>query len=90
MRHQVAFRQYNPEKLHKNGLLLKSINDSRFPFTYKAVPYTSKPENGDRSYYICATEDNVKYLLNEVKNNTSLKGSNISTDRLYTSVPLAK
>ena len=86
MRHQIAFRQYNPKKPHKYG----SINDSRFSFTYKAVPYTRKPENGDGPYYICATEDYIKYLVNEVEKDTSLKGRNISTDRLYTSVPLAK
>ena len=60
MRHQIAFRQYNPKKPHKYGLLLKSINDSRFPFTYKAAPYASKLENGDGPRYICTTEDYVK------------------------------
>ena len=90
MWHQIVFRQYNPKKLHKYGLLHKSINDSRFPFTYKATPYAGKPENGNGSYYICETEDYVKYLVNEVEKDTSLKGRNISTDRLYTSAPLAK
>ena len=28
--------------------------------------------------------------MNEVEKDTSLKGRNVSTDRLYTSVPLAK
>ena len=31
MRHQIAFRQHNPNKLHRYGLLLKSLNDARFP-----------------------------------------------------------
>ena len=89
-RHEIAFRQYNPKKPHKYGLLLKSINDSRFPFTYKAAPYSGKPENGDGLYYTFAAEDYVKYLVNEVEKDTSLKGCNLSTDRLYTSVPPAK
>ena len=89
-RHEIAFRQYNPKEPHKYGLLLKSINDSRFPFTDEAAPYAGKPENGDGPYNICATEDYVKYLVNEVEKDTSLKGRNVSTDRLYTSVPLAK
>ena len=38
MRHQIAFRQYNPNKPHKYGLLVKSLNDAHVPFTYKAVP----------------------------------------------------
>ena len=46
-------------------MLIKSLNDSRFPFTYKAAPYAGKPEQGDGPYYISATEDYVKYLVNE-------------------------
>ena len=87
MRHQIAFRQYNPKKLHKYGLLLKSINDSRFHFTYKAAPYAGKPENGDGPYRICVTEDYGKYLVNEVEKDASLKGRNISVDHSYTSAP---
>ena len=55
MRHQIAFRQYNGKKPHKYILILKSIHDSCFHFTYKAAPYVEKPENGDGPYYICAT-----------------------------------
>ena len=88
-RHEIAFRQYNPKKPHKYGVLLKSINDSRFPFTYEAAPYAGKPQNGDGTYYICAAKDYVKYLVNKIEKN-SLKGRNVSIDRLYTSVPLAK
>ena len=89
MRHQIAFRQYNPNKPHQYGMLIKSLNDSRFPFTYKAAPYAGKPEQGDGLYYISATEDYVKYLVNETEKDTSLQGRNISTERLYTSIPLA-
>ena len=46
MRHQIAFRQYNPSKQHRYGLLLKSLNDTSFPYTYKACPYAGKPEKG--------------------------------------------
>ena len=38
MRHQIAFRQYNPSKPHRYGLLLKSLNDAPFPYTCKACP----------------------------------------------------
>ena len=47
MRHQIAFRQYNPNKPHKYGLLSKSLNDATFPFTYKSSPYVGKPTEGD-------------------------------------------
>ena len=70
-------------------MLIKSLNDSRFPFTYKAAPYAGKPEQGDGPYYISTTEDYVKYLVNETEKDTCLQGRNISTDRLYTSIPLA-
>ena len=56
-KHRIVFRQYNPKKPHKYGLLLKSM---------------------------------IHALVNEVEKDTSLKGRNISTDRLYTSVPLVK
>ena len=90
MRHQIAFRQYNPNKPHKYGLLLKSLNDSRVPYTYKAVPYCGKPDNGDGPFYIESTEQYVKYLINETEKDVSLHGRNLSTDRLYTSISLAK
>ena len=90
MGRQIAFRQCNPKKPHIYGLLLKLINDSRFPFTYKAAPYAGKLENGEGPYYMCATEDYVKYLVNDVEKDTSLKKRNISAERLNTSAPLAK
>ena len=36
MRQQTVFCRYNPNKPHCYGLLLKSLNDARFPYTYKA------------------------------------------------------
>ena len=89
MRHQIAFRQYNPNKPHRYGLLVKSLNDAELLFTYKTVPYAGKPETGDGPYYIDSTENYVKYLVNETEKDISLKGRNIYTDRLCTSIPLA-
>ena len=37
MRQQIAFCQYNLNKPHRYGLLMKSLNEARFPYTYKAV-----------------------------------------------------
>ena len=50
MRHQIAFREYKPKKPQSYGSFLKSINDSRFTFTYNAAPYAGQPENGDGPY----------------------------------------
>ena len=80
MRHQIAFRQCNPNKPHKYGLLCKLLNDSSFPYTYKSVPYAGKPTSENGPYYIEGTENYVKYLVNETKRNVLLKGRNISTD----------
>ena len=65
------------------------MNDSSFPYTYKSVPYAGKPTSENGPYYVEGTENYVKYLVNETKQNVSLKGRNISTDRLYTSIALA-
>ena len=34
MRHQIQFHQYNPKKPHRYVLLGKSLNDTRFSYTY--------------------------------------------------------
>ena len=49
MPHQIAFRQYNPNKPHRYGLLVKFLNDARVPFKYKAAPYSGKTKDGKRS-----------------------------------------
>ena len=36
-RHQIVFRQYNPNKTQKYGVLWKILNDSRFPYTCNSV-----------------------------------------------------
>lgn len=90
MRHQIAFRQYNPNKPAKYGLLFKSINDARFPFTYQATAYAGKPESGNGPYYIDKTENHIKYLITQMEKKISLQGRNISMDRLYTSISIAQ
>ena len=84
MRHQIGFRQFNPYKLARYGLLHKSLNDAKFPFTYHILPYYGKPVDSNGSYYLSATEDYVNHLV-EPMPASSLKGRNISMDRLYTS-----
>ena len=83
MRHQINFRQYNPNKPAKYGLLYKSLNDAHFAFTYQVIPYCGRPEDGTGPYYLSSTEDYVKSLANAMPR-SSVKGRNISMDRLYT------
>ena len=51
MRQQIAFHQYNLNKPYRHGLLSKSLNDARFPYRYKTVPYAAKSKAGDGPYY---------------------------------------
>ena len=74
MRHQIAFRQYNPNKPHRYGLLVKSLNDARVPFTYKAAPYSGKPKDENGPYYFDHTENYVKHLVEEFEKDASLLG----------------
>ena len=77
MRHQIAFCQNNPNKPHKYGALLKSLNDVRFPYTYKALPYAAKPTAGDEPFYISSTADYIKNLVIQTKEQVRLDGRNI-------------
>ena len=73
MHHQIAFRQYNPNKPYNYRLLYKSLNGASFPFTYKTTPYAGKPTNGDGPYYIDCNENYAKYLVNTTENDISLR-----------------
>ena len=86
MRRQIAFHKYNTNKPHRYGLLLKSLNDARFPYTYKAVPYVGKPKAGDGPYYLKFTIDYIRYLVTEMEADQPITGRTISADRLYTSI----
>ena len=89
MRHQIAFHRYNPNKPRKYGVQLKSLNDARLPYTYKAFPYAAKPTAGDGPIYISSTVDYIKNLVIRTKGQVTLDGRNISMDRLYTSIEIA-
>ena len=86
VRQQIAFRQYNPSKPHRYGLLLKSLKDARFPYTYKAVHYAVKLKAGDGLYYLTSTIDYIKYLVTKMETDQLIKGRIFSTDRLSTSI----
>ena len=89
MRHQITFCQYNPNKPHKYGVLLKSLSDARFPYTYKALPYATKPTAGDEPFYISSPADYIKNLVIRTKEQVRFDERNISMNRLYTSVEIA-
>ena len=88
MRHQTAFCWYNLKKPHWYGLLWKSLNDARFTYTYKSVPYAAKQVK-DGPHYIAATIDYVKYLVQDMGKQQSIKGRMVSTDHLCASIESA-
>ena len=90
MRTQVAFKMYNPDKPAKYGILFKSLNYARYPYTYYSHVYSGKPESTDSEYYFVGTNNYVKYLVEGLEKHHSLKGRNISMDRLYTGIILTK
>ena len=89
MQTQISFKQFNPSKQAKYGLLFKSVNAARYPHTFISSPYSGKPTEEGGQYYIQDTEAIVHYI-ETFSTNSSLAARNISFDRLYTSVPLAK
>ena len=81
IQHRIAFCQYNPNKPHKYGVLIKSLNDAHFPCTYKALPYAAKSAAGDGPFYISSTADYIKNLAIRTKEQVRLDGRNIFMDR---------
>ena len=67
MRHEIAFRQDNPNKPHKYGVLLDLFNNIRFPYTYKALPYEVKPTAGDAPLYVSSTAGYIKNFVIQTK-----------------------
>jgi hypothetical protein len=87
-RNQVSFKQYNKSKPAKYGLLFKSINAARYPFTFRAVVYAGKPPGNSGPYYVPGILPIVKSLVTQLLVSVDLQGRNITMDRLYTSVEL--
>jgi hypothetical protein len=89
-RTQISFKQYNPNKPAKYGLLYKSINAARYPYTYRTSVYSGKPSKDPGPYYVKGVAESVKHLVENLETHSSLKGTNISMDRLYTSIELSE
>ena len=87
-RGHIGFKQYNPQKPAKYGLLYRSLCDSTVTYTYFSLAYTGKPEivggNGAK-FYISGTDEYTKYLVNGHSGYTSIQRCNISMDRYFTS-----
>lgn len=89
MRTQISFKQYNPNKPAKYGMLFKSINAACYPHTFVSEPCCGKPKDPGE-FYTQGTEPTVHYLVELPGKTLKLSGRNISFDRLYTSFSLAE
>ena len=93
-RGHIGFKQYNPSKPSKYGLLYRSLCDATLPYTYYSLPYGGKPENLNvnpyKKYYVSGTDEYTKYLVEGVSQYNDIRGRNISMDRYFTSVTLAE
>ena len=93
---RIGFKEYNPCKSAKYGLLYCSLCDATVPYTYFSLPYAGKLEvlnkenPATRSYYVTGTDEYTKYLVNGFFTIANMSGCNISMDRYFTSVPLTQ
>ena len=86
----ILFTTYSKDRPAKYGLNFRTRDSSRRPCIYYIVPYSEKP--------VEVTESHIKDMLTLVKrivegyeqHGYSLKGTNISMDRYYTSIPQAE
>ena len=60
MKTQISFKQFNPNKSAKYGMLYKSINACCYPFTFSTAVYPGKPKAEPTSYYTPGTSQTVK------------------------------
>ena len=52
--------------------------------------YSGKPAGQPNEFYISGTDNYIKYLVSRLLENQPLRGRNISMDRLYSSIPIAR
>ena len=88
MRNKVAYKQFNPNKPVKYGLLFKRISALCYPYSFFSASYCGKPVGEPTEEYKPGTFEITKHIVSKLQRYTTLKGRNISFDRLYTSLPL--
>ena len=92
-RGRIGFRQYNPNKPAKYGLLFRSLCDSSLQYTYYSLPYGGKPSEPGSKFYVTGTDNYTIYLVEntiQIGGKTVLRGKNISLDRYFTSLSIAE
>ena len=87
---QISFKQYNPNKPAKCGLLLKAINAAYYPCNpLLLINAPGKAVEDPEEYYVFGTLEVVKKMVDHLESIVSLAGRKISFDRLFISIPFA-
>ena len=78
MRVKIGFKQFNSNKPAKYGMLFKSINACRYPYTFRTIVYSGRPKNYTETekckYYFRGTDSVVKVLVEELEKHVPLAG----------------
>lgn len=77
----ISFKQYNANKPSKYGLLLKSINEVRVPYTHYSIAYAGKPPAGDGPFHFSSVFDQVKLLIDSLSSKVDIEGRTVIMDR---------
>ena len=83
MRNQIGFKQYNPDKPAKYGMLFKYLNSAGIPYLHGTVVYSSKPEGEANEFYLKGTANYVKSLVSGLQKYVKRDARIISMDKLY-------
>ena len=89
-RNQFAFKRFNADKPAKYGLLFKSLNSARYPYTYISHVYCGKPAREPDDFYVTGIYNYITSLVSNLEKAHCLDGRNISMDRLYSSFAIAE
>ena len=74
MRTQIGFKQLNPSKPAKYGMLFKSVNAARYPYTFITSVYSGKPEGNPCQYYVTGSDGIVMHLVSRLQRLVDLRG----------------
>ena len=92
MRNKISFKQFNPNKPAKYGLLFKELNEVRIPYIHRSEIYSGRPEitedNPASEFYNPTVEGVTLRLVDQVAKHQDVTGRNITMDNLYTSISL--
>ena len=89
----ICFKQQNPNKPAKCGLLSWSLCDSTTTYANYILPCAANPEvvEGDvGTNYVTGTKACIRYLVNKISNYSSIQGCNILFNRYFTAVSFSR